>query len=166
MKNLSKISIIPSLLLLPLLLFPPHSFPVSSPHAHTHTHTHLNFYFSPSSAAIVLYQLQLDHQSGGSVGRFRSRRGKPAHSAPPACSQTPVPGPAEALSQAGQRDTWPNRRNTSSCRLPDAHHGENSGQRWRSSPRTYSTTRESALAFFFFFTHVMFIGATAPNICS
>ncbi|KAG7526557.1 hypothetical protein JOB18_041703 [Solea senegalensis] len=56
-------------------------------------------------------------------------RGQPAHSAPPACSQNPVPGPAEALSQAGQRDTWPNRRNTSSCRLPDAHHGENSGQR-------------------------------------
>lgn len=65
-------------------------------------------------------------------GRFSITEGQPAPSMPPACSQTPVPGPAEALSQAAQRDTWPNHRNTSSCRLPDAHHGENSGQRWRS----------------------------------
>lgn len=61
MKNLSKISIIPSLLLFPPLSFFLHAalcFPPSLPH--TRSHTHLNFLpFSPSSAAIVLYRLQL-----------------------------------------------------------------------------------------------------------
>lgn len=58
MKNLSNISIIPSLLLFPVLSFflrSPLRFPVSSLHARTH----LNFPSLPSSAAIVAYQLQL-----------------------------------------------------------------------------------------------------------
>lgn len=119
--------------MLSFLLFPPTAlcFPVSSPHAHTH----LNFPLFPSSAALVLYQLQLTTSQVGLqdildyAGAASSLR---ASSLLPHSS----PRPMEALSQAAQRDTWPNRRNTSSCRLPDVRHGGNSGQRWRSSPGT------------------------------
>lgn len=72
-----------------------------------------------------------DRQSGGSAGCFRSQRGSSARSAPRLQAQAPT----EALSQAGQRDTWPNHGNTSSCRLPDARRRQNPGQRWRKSGR-------------------------------
>lgn len=51
LKNLSKISIIPSLL--------PSFFSTALCFSSLHAHTQLNFLFVPSSAAIVLYQLQL-----------------------------------------------------------------------------------------------------------
>lgn len=110
-------------------------FPVSSPHALTHTR--LNFlFFPPLQRCYRGVSVTADHQSGGSAGHFRSRRGSQLaqrlQPAPRLQSQAPLrPCPRQ-----GWGDTWPNHRNTSSCRLPDAHHGENPGQRWRSSPRT------------------------------
>lgn len=46
-------------------------FPASSPHAHTH----LNFLSSPLQLCYRVVSVTADHQSGGSAGDFRSRRG-------------------------------------------------------------------------------------------
>lgn len=114
-----------------LLLFPSQLWSAVSPML-----THIFIFTSPlQHCYIVLYQLQLTSSHVG-LRDISDHRGAANSLSASSLLYNPVPGPAEALSQAGQRDTWPNRRNTSSCRLPDAHHGENSGQRWRSSPRT------------------------------
>ena len=106
MKNLSKISIIPSLLFFPLLSFfsstAPH-FPVSSPHAHTH----LNFLFFPLQRCYRVVSITADQQSGGSAGHFRSRRGsQPAQRLQPAPrlqSQAPLrPCPRQGRETPGQ----------------------------------------------------------------
>lgn len=117
MENLSNISIIP------LLFF---SFHVSSLHAPAHTG--LNFLCSPSGASVVLDQLQLTTSQVGL--RDVSEHGG-ATSLQPIAPTLQSQALLRPLSQAGQGDTWPNRRNTSSCRLPDAHCGEKPGQRWR-----------------------------------
>lgn len=94
----------------------------------------LIFSFSPSRASILMYQLQLTTSQVGlqDISEHQGAAGSlSASSLPP--SQTLVLGSTDVLSQAGQRDTWPNHRNTSSCRLPDVHHREKPGQRWRSS---------------------------------
>ncbi|TWW73862.1 hypothetical protein D4764_15G0012580, partial [Takifugu flavidus] len=81
-------------------------------------------------ASILMYQLQLTTSQVGlqDISEHQGAAGSlSASSLPP--SQTWVLGSTDVLSQAGQRDTWPNHRNTSSCRLPDVHHREKPGQR-------------------------------------
>lgn len=112
----------------------PFHHPLSSffpPHIAAHF---LIFSFSPSRASVLMYQLQLTTSQVGlqDISEHQGAAGSlSAPSLPP--SQTSVLGSTDVLSQAGQRDTWPNHRNTSSCRLPDVHHREKPGQRWRSS---------------------------------
>lgn len=90
----------------------------------------------PSRPSMLMYQLQLTTSQVGlqDISEHRGAAGSlSASSLPPHLPLLPIVGSADVLSQAGQRDTWPNHRNTSSCRLLDAHHREKPGQRWRSS---------------------------------
>lgn len=111
---------------LPRPQLPPPAPPRCSPPPHTSSFSPL-----PLRRCCCNVSITADRQSGGSAGCFRSQRGSSARSAPRLQAQAPT----EALSQAGQRDTWPNHGNTSSCRLPDARRRRNPGQRWRKSGR-------------------------------
>lgn len=109
----------------------PSSFLLSSFFLFPHACTLLN---SPLPPGLPNVSVTADHQSGGSAGHFRAPKGSRLTQRlqldPP---QTLVHGLHWCLVPGRQRDTWPNHRNTSSCRLPDAHHREKPGQRWRSS---------------------------------
>lgn len=93
-----------------------------------------HFLFLLSLQGFLMYQLQLTTSQVGlqDISEHRGAAGSlSASSLTP--SQTSVHGFHWCLVPGRQRDTWPNHRNTSSCRLPDAHHREKPGQRWRSS---------------------------------
>lgn len=97
-------------------------------------HMLAHFLILPSLQGFLMYQLQLTTSQVGlqDISEHRGAAGSLSASSltPP---QTLVHGLHWCLVPGRQRDTWPNHRNTSSCRLPDAHHREKPGQRWRSS---------------------------------
>lgn len=89
---------------------------------HMLTNTHLTFLSFPScSTPIVLYQMQLTASQVGLRDIFEHGEAAGLLCTSALFQDSSNPGPAEALSWAVQRDTWPNHRNPSSCRLPDAH---------------------------------------------
>ena len=130
------------------------------------THLYLNFVCSIQQSALYrAVSVTPQQMSGGRpAGHFRAQRAASLYS-PPAFSQNSVPGPTEALSQTGQKDTWPNHRNTSSCRLPDVHQGENSGQRWRSSRKTCSAALDGFPESYSLFMIFILI-SVEPGICT
>lgn len=116
--------------------------PLSSPLFFS-SHTPAHFLILSSLQGLLMYQLQLTTSQVGlqDISEHWGAAGSLSASSlttPPA--QTLFHGLHWCLVPGRQRDTWPNHRNSSSCRLPDAHHGEKPGQRWRSSSGATTST--------------------------